>query len=540
MQAAEVVTLVPAPGELVVERLVGERERLLVLASARRREAACPACGCTTRRVHSHYERRLADLPWHGCTVVLQVRVRRFVCMVPRCPRRIFCERLPSTAATYARRTMRLGRALELIGLALGGEAGARLARALGMATSPDALLRLLGAELPPSTAAPPAVRVLGVDDWAWRKGQRYGTLLVDLERHRVLDLLPDRDPETLAAWLRAHPGVDVISRDRAGAYAEGATRGAPDAIQVADRFHLLRNLTDAVLTVVDRHRRLLRMTARAQSTDAVSRSPPPADEGAADATPRTRDARAKAAVRARRLAQYQRVVALHAAGLTGVAIAREVGLVRQTVMRWLRAGDFPERRTAPRRRLAIDEHAEYLRRRWADGCRSVQRLWRELRKRGFRGGRSATGAWIRTHLGQGRGRVEITAPARAPSARRVAWLLTAADQRLSAGERRYLDALCAASPELTSVQVEAHAFAQLVRTRDADRLTSWLAHAADGSLAAFARGLRRDEAAVRAALTEPWSNGQVEGQVHRLKLVKRTMYGRAGFALLRRRVLAA
>jgi transposase len=551
MQAVEVVALVPAPSELVIEWFAVEGERLVIVAAARHAAASCPVCGCKTGRVHSRYERRLADLPWHGLAVALRVRVRRFVCEVPRCPRQIFCERLPATAAPYARRTARLGWALELIGLALGGEAGARLARALGMATSPDTVLRALVAQ-PPNDAPIPTVRVLGVDDWAWRKGQRYGTLLVDLERRRVLDLLPDREPETLAAWLRAHAGVAIISRDRAGAYAEGATRGAPNASQVADRFHLLRNVTDAVLEVVDRHRRLLRAAHSATHSTAPNDSPYPRapvphpieEGGAPDHAPRTRDARAKAAARARRLAQYERVIDLHAKGLSGVAIAREVGLVRQTVMRWLRAGTFPERRIPPLRRRPIDAHAEYLRRCWAEGCHSTRRLWRELRERGFRGGRSATGDWIRTHLGHARGGGAAPAapapPARALSARRAAWLLSAADERLSAEERAYVDALCAASPELAAVRAEAHAFAHLVRNRDAAGLTPWLPRAATGPLAAFARGLRRDETAVRAALTEPWSNGQVDGQVHRLKLVKRTMYGRAGFALLRRRVLAA
>jgi transposase len=484
--------------------------------------------------VQSRYERTLADLPWHGHAVALRVRVRRFVCGVPSCARRVFCERLPGTAVAHARRTTRLAGALELIGLALGGEAGARLARALGMAAgaSADALLRALKAG-PPGPPAAPSVRVLGVDDWAWRKGRTYGTVLVDLERRRVLDLLPDRAPSTLAAWLQAHPGVEVISRDRAGAYAEGATLGAPGAAQVADRFHLFRNLTDAVLRHVERHRRLLRGLPAEGGAPAPAAPPAPPP-------PSTRDARATAAVRARRLALYERVAALHAQGWSGVAIAREVGLVRQTVMRWLRRGSYPERRVGPPRRRPVARYAEYLARRWAEGCRNARRLDRELRALGYRGGRSAVGDWVRTHLG----RRAVSAPAPPAgsrlTARRAAWLLTAPDARLSAAEHAWRARLLATAPELGAPHEAARRFRALFDARDAAGLAAWIDDAMQGPLASFARGLRRDERAVRAAITEPWSQGQVEGHVHRLKLVKRTMYGRASFALLRRRVLAA
>lgn len=444
------------------------------------------------------------------------------------------------------RRTLRLGHALELVALALGGEAGARLARALGLApaVSADTLLRVLARpERAPTPDAPP-VRVLGVDDWAWRKGHRYGTVLVDLERHRVLDLLPGREPATLAAWLRARPSVAAISRDRAGAYAEGATLGAPAALQVADRFHLFRNLTDAVLRHVERHRRLLRGLPAPEASDATAPVTLPVAAPPEERTPRTRDLRAKAAVRTRRLALYERVMALHAKGWSGVAIAREVGLVRQTVMRWIRRGSFPERRVGPPRRRKPARFAAFLAQRWAEGCHNVCQLERELRARGYRGGRSTLRDWVRTHLGR-RGGLPPTAAAPVRpgpwlTARRAAWLLTAPDARRSPVDVAWRAHALAVAPELRVLHEAAQRFRGLFDQHDAPGLERWLHDAADGPLASFARGLRRDVAAVRAAITEPWSQGQVEGQVHRLKLVKRTMYGRAGFALLRRRILAA
>lgn len=548
-----VAALVPAPQDLIVEHLAAEGGRLAVVAAARQREATCPLCGRHSTRVQSRYERRLADLPWHGLAVTLRVRVRRFVCEMPGCPRRVFCERLPATAAAYARRTTRLASALELIALALGGEAGARLARALGMGggASADTLLRTLktARSVLPGTDA---VRVVGVDDWAWRKGHRYGTVLVDLERHRVLDLLPDREPTTLAAWLRARPSIRVISRDRAGAYAEGATLGAPGALQVADRFHLFRNLTDAVLRHVERHRRLLRGLPHPEAGDAAAPVLPPAAAPPHDAGPRTRDARAKAAVRARRSALYAHVMALQAKGWSGVAIAREVGLVRQTVMRWIRRGSFPERRVGPPRERKLAPYADVLAQRWAEGCRNVSRLLHELRALGYRGGRSAVGDYVRAHLGRRaaaptpKAAIEATTPATDArprtwlTARRAAWLLTAPDARLSPADLAWRAHALASVPELGALHTAARGFRLLFDAHDGDGLDAWLRDAAHGPLASFARGLRRDVAAVQAAITEPWSQGQVEGQVHRLKLVKRTMYGRAGFALLRRRVLAA
>ena len=256
--------LLGAPEGSCLVRACLDVEQLTVHLAITAPTAACPVCGSDARRVRSRYTRRLDDLPCLGRRVRLRVAVRRFVCPRSDCPRRIFAERLPGFAAPRARTTDRLRQTQTDIGSSLGGEAGSRLAARMGMATSPDTLLRRVK-RLKNEPAEPP--RVVGIDDWAWRKGQRYGTIVVDLERSDVIDLLPDRDADTVAAWLKAHPGVEVVSRDRSAAYAQAATEGAPQAGQVADRWHLLKNLREAVEQVLERHSAAINAALKALET---------------------------------------------------------------------------------------------------------------------------------------------------------------------------------------------------------------------------------------------------------------------------------
>lgn len=245
---------------LTIVDILPEADKLVLMARPKAVTSCCPACGCASRRVHSHYTRRLSDLPWYGRIVEIRLQSRRFRCGDAQCAQQIFTERLPNIVRPKARRTMRLGESQLAIGFAVGGAPGSRLSHKLAMPISGDTLLRMIrAAEFEPAKP----LRVVGIDDWAWRKGQRYGTIVCDLERNRIIDLLPNREANTVANWLNRHPGIEIIARDRARFYAEGATRGAPQARQVADRWHLLRNLGDALQAIADRHRRDIGMAWR-------------------------------------------------------------------------------------------------------------------------------------------------------------------------------------------------------------------------------------------------------------------------------------
>ncbi len=319
--------LMPPPLHIVALDL--EMDVVTIQARLATAEACCPGCARRSTRVRSTYRRTVADLPWGGHRVRISVAIRRFMCVNPDCPRRIFAEPLGMLAPRYARRSGRLARALTAVAFALGGEAGARLARHLGLPTSPDTLLRLIRrAPDPPA----PTVRVCGVDDFAWRKRRRYGTALVDLERHRLIDLLPERSAAGVAAWLRQHPEIVVISRDRGGEYADGARRGAPQATQVADRFHLLRNLGDVVRRVLARHAPLVghvRMPGSGPSLTSL----------------RPERAAALARTQAQRAACFAAIHAAAARGLNKSAIARALGVHRHTVQKYLALDAAPERR---------------------------------------------------------------------------------------------------------------------------------------------------------------------------------------------------
>lgn len=536
------MTLLPKAPGLKLENAAMDAEAVSFTIASTSLPAICPVCARETARLHSHYGRTVADLPWSGRHVRLFLNVRKFRCPQEGCPRRVFTERLPDLVESYARKTVRLHEVLELVGFALGGEAGTRLIRRLGMAASPSTLLRYVGR----AAAAPrPKPRIIGVDDFSLRRGRTYATIVVDLERRRPIDLLPDRSAETLADWLRANPGIEVVARDRYRPYIEGASAGAPGAVQVADRFHVFKNLYDAVERAVERNRHALR------GPDAVPEEVP-APEPSRQAGHPGWGHRADPEKREERLRRYERVVELRERGLYVEDIAGEVGLSRSTVVSWLNAGEFPERKRPKRKKPSpVAPYADYLERRWKERCINMSRLWREIKEMGYEGSYDAVADHLRC-LRKG-----ISPPARTPTAdeggtegtrhesQETARLLMLEakdpDAVVRPEQRRWMEELRQRCPELAKTQELAGRFVKIVREGEEGKLGAWLEEAECSHISeirAFARGVRQDETAIRAAVTLPWSNGQVEGQVNRLKLIKRSMYGRASFGLLRQRVL--
>jgi transposase len=534
-------TLLPHLAGLRLARADDFPDELLLELVPDATTARCPVCRRRSRHRHSRYTRKIADHPLGDRRVTIHLQVRRFRCRVPSCPQQTFAEQQPRLVARYARRSVPLQALLQDIGLTLGGRPGARFAARRAIAVGRTTLLRLVRALPEPPVTAPP---VLGVDDFALRRGHRYGTILVDLAAHQVIDLRADRTADTLAGWLREHGQPEVICRDRGGDYASGARQGAPDAIQIADRFHLVRNSSEVLERVLARHRAAL------QAAVADGGPPPPtgtepAPPPAAPATPNPR--------RERRLARYEQVIALRREGRSIAAIAAALGLSRPTVRTYVRAGEFPEWSARRTKLGAGTAHGTRLRARWNAGCRDATLLWQDLRARGFTGSlrmvQRAVAGW-RVEPGR-RGRAAkrvgvVPRPApprpRPPSPRQAVWLLLRPVDVLEPTQRTMRDRLLAAAPEVERALAAIVAFRRMVRQRAAAALDDWLAAAVSGvpELRAFAASLRRDLPAIMAALTHAWSSAQVEGQVTRTKVIKRQMYGRAKFDLLRKRVLLA
>lgn len=500
--------------------------------------AACPRCGTWCTQVHGRYSRTLADAAVGGRRVLITLAVRVLRCPQEGCPAVTFAEQPAGLAAPYARRTPLLERQLAAVAAELAGRAGSRLARVLAVEVSRHTLGRVLMA-LPEPPAA--LVRVLGIDDFSLRKGQVYATLLVDMETGRPVDVLPDREQATVEEWLRAHPGTEVACRDRGGAYAAAVRAAAPDAVQVADRWHLWHNLCEYTGKAVARHRQCTGSGSCArqdqpqdQQEDQQEDQPqeqPQEEEEEEQQQAGGVPADVAAAVRERHAAVHK----LRAAGKTQDQAAAELGLSRQLTGRFWRAASA-EALLKTRATSALDPYKPYLRQRWDQGITTIAALHREITALGYPGSEPTTYAWLSL--------LKLAAPPpppAPPATRQISrWLLTK-PARLSQDQQAQLTAALGRCPELHALAGHVTEFAKILTGRLGGRLDSWLDAAGEHpALTPFANGIRQDHQAVTNALTLQWNSGRVEGLNTRTKLLERQMYGRASFPLLRKRILAS
>ena len=542
----QVSTLLANPDAVRLEAFVSEENSIVLRVRVVQKQSKCPLCQTNSKSLHSFYVRRVADLPWHGVAVRLELHSRKFRCRNEVCRRKVFCERLSKVVECYARKTVRLTSVLTLLAFALGGESGARTASKLNLPVSGDTLLKLVRRRNEPPV---PPVRVLGVDDFAFRRGRSYGTILVDLERRRPIDLLPDRESESLAKWLATHPEVETISRDRSRAYAEGATSGAPNAVQIADRWHLLKNLGEYLERLLLRHHSLWRakISEPLLSIPVIqaTKSTHLIEEMTSNALRPEVAARHQA-----RAAVYRQVFELLEQSVPIEQIAGSVGKSVRTIFRWIKEGVCRPR--TRNRKSELDLYWGFINDWRINENNNVMQLWEELQKRGYRGSSMAVRRYLkrkklvslnkrkRTVRRKVENKVALKPIVPLITPRAAVLKLLHADC-LKVEEKPLINEILKSSPEIEKAVELGREFENLLMGRDQTPFDDWLGKAQTSAIVeikSFARGLAQDKSAVQAAIKYEWSQGQVEGQVNRLKLIKRQMYGRANFDLLKARVI--
>lgn len=514
-----------------------ENERAVIHIGSTNQSCPCPRCNCLSFKVHSRYNRTVSDLPLSGISAEARLHVRKFFCTCGACEQKVFSERFNELVNPYGRRTIRLDQRLTTLGLKAGGNMGASIAMLMGISISSSTLLRLACNMEEVDLETP---RVLGIDDWAFKKGRNYGTILVDLEKQQPIELLPDRESETVRKWLIEHPGVEIISRDRGGEYAKGSQEGAPDAIQVADRWHLLKNLGDALHRMMNKHNRELRQAAqqaalpegitiknqqdeseRQVKTDLTDQGPPSKYE-----------------------LNFREVKRLQAQGRAIRTIFRITGIHRETIKKYFQYDIYPDRKETPSSASSVNPYGQHIRKRWGEGECNHLRLLEEIKAMGYAGSLSSVYRYTR-HLPQGNNCREaakmVQAKVEVWSSRKAARLLGKHADSWTPEEKKYLETLFTLCPSIEKARKIALEFQDMMKQKKPELLDSWIEGALNSgleNLKRFAQGIQQDYDAAKAALTLAWSNGQVEGQVNRLKTLKRQMYGRAGFKLLRKRIL--
>ncbi len=539
-------TLLADPESLEIEKFVSEENLITIVVHSILPTASCPNCHQFSSSLKTRYLRQVSDLPWHGVKIKLLLNVRKFRCRNDLCVRKVFCERLPKVVAKYARRTARLDEVIALLAFALGGRSGAKASAKLNISVSKDTLLGTIRRQ--PKKVVE-KVKVLGVDDFSFRRGMRFGTILVDLEQRKPIDLLPDREAETLALWLKQHPEIEIISRDRGGTYIAGSTTGAPQAKQVADRWHLLKNASEVFEKTISRNYAKLRKVLFPKDEEIFF-----TEEEIANQIKAGEEAKTKLLQEIQnkkdeltpfyleKLKVYEIVKELQAKGLTINQIRVQINRHFSMVSRCYRAEEFQKIKRGKGSHL-LKPFIKYLKQRWDEGCQNAKQLYREIKEQGYNGSdvtvRRLTYQWKPSIINN----IQFIkiAPPKLPSVKQMVWLLLKSEGKLADEEKELRQKIVENSEEIKQGLELLTKFRRMVREKKSDNYEEWQTEAENKALKElenFAKGLRRDNEAVKNALSEKWSNGQVEGQVNRLKFIKRQMYGRANFDLLKARVL--
>ncbi len=515
---------------------------LKICAASDQAQSDCPLCGQCSTKIHSNYTRCLADLPVFGHLVQIMLKVRKFVCTNTDCDRKIFTERFSSDILPYSRRFNRITDLVTKIGLELGGNKGAKICTMIGCQISSSTILRIihkLSLNEPGETSG-----VIGVDDFAFKKGKSYGTIIVDLIEGKVIDLLPDREAATLTAWLERHPEVNVVSRDRASAYSLGIRNGAPDAIQVADRFHLLVNLRDAFQKTLHKQSSKLKECFKQFSNPENSHTPTekiiPVEKA---------DGLFSGNVSSERQFKFEQVKELHKKGYTIKAIARHLNAGRKTIRKYIHLASLPGREN-PAVSPAFtnfNDFEAYLLEHYKPGV-TYKTLFQAIQSQGFNGKYTSFCERMNKILKRGRdtfmpslggGHLPKLNPIKTWSVSKLAFMALGNADELKEKDREFLEFLYCKSPDIKHTL--ALKFKELFHSKSEGSLSLWLQEALMpvSELKGFAKGILADYEAVNQAVVSNISNGPVEGQVNKLKTIKRNMYGRAGFGLLKKIVLS-
>ena len=516
---------------------------LQIYADSLSHRAICPCCGQESTKVHGCYQRHPQEISSVGRHVHIVLTVKRFRCETTCCKQKTFTEQHPNWLQAYARRTNALTTLMAHMSVKISAEVAHQLLHCFQIKVSGDTLLRILR-RFDQSNQLNDSPRVIGVDDWAFKRGRNYGTIIVNLETHRVIDLLPDRTGETLTIWLQNHPTIELITRDRSTEYAKGIQQGAPQVTQVADRWHLLVNLRQMLeryFTAIHTTLRQLPVSETFQGILDQQRSTFVRSRGERVASQTIREAK---------LLIYEQVQKMRQQGCNIAQITRDLGYHPATITKYFYATSFPERKRRKPTKSILDAYIPYLEQRLIDDCeQNAQQLWREIQQQGYPGTSKQVMRWLHLKRTSHSPKtpphhqdiiIQRAPQVRLPSSKELAWLIVRDPDTLSVEEQTLLSHI-QQHQNLVAMYKCAQDFVQMFRHRLVEKLDDWLTQSNNlgvYQLQTFVKGLKQDYDAVRAALTFAWSNGQTEGQVNRLKFIKRQMYGRAKFDLLRIRVL--